>query len=259
MQNLVVIKVGGKALGNSDTSTRDIGHLYSMENPLLIVHGGGNIISEWMALLGKRPRFVKGLRVTDSDVIDIVTATLAGLLNKKIVSELNSLNTKVLGLSGVDSKILECELIDEVLGYVGKVVNINVDLLATLLKLRIIPVIAPIGYLLSKETKQESHILNVNADEAAGALATKLEAKKLIFLTDVEGVLDASGRLIRKLSREQAQNMIETGVARGGMLPKLQACLEALKKNVEIHIVDGRKPHAILNCMSDNPPGTFIK
>ena len=91
MQNLVVIKVGGNALGNSDTSTRDIGQLYSMETPLLIVHGGGNIISEWMALLGKRPRFVKGLRVTDSDVIDIVTATLAGLLNKRIVSELNTL------------------------------------------------------------------------------------------------------------------------------------------------------------------------
>ena len=217
-------------------------------NPV-VVHGGGVQITEAMTRLGKKPYFVRGFRVTDAETMAIVEMVLVGQVNKQIVGLINQHGGKAVGLSGKDGNLILArrrparlptgELID--IGLVGEVETINTDLLRLLKENGFIPVIAPIG------VDREGVTYNINADLVAGDLAAALTAEKVIYLTDVQGILGADGQMLSTLSRADAEQLISQGVVEGGMLPKVESSLQALKGGVaKAHIIDGHVPHAIL-------------
>jgi acetylglutamate kinase len=252
-----VIKYGGAAMIDDElrrTFAQDVSLLkYVGINPV-IVHGGGPQIGEMLAKLGKNSEFVDGLRVTDEETMDIVEMVLVGDLNKEIVALINHYGGKAVGLSGKDGKLIEAnkikyrrkgmggappELID--LGRVGEVQRIHPAIIEALDREKFIPVIAPVG------VDDEGKSLNINADTVAGEIAKAVKAEKLILLTDVEGVKDKKGKLITTLTPKKAQSGIHKGVITGGMIPKVECCLEALEGGVQkTHIIDGRVKHAVL-------------
>ena len=222
---------------------------------MVVVHGGGDLITGWLSRQGVATRFEKGLRVTDHETLQVVIAVLGGVVNKKLVAAIQSRGGRAMGLSGIDGGLIEARVKDEALGFIGEVVKINTEPVKTLLKEGYIPVIAPLGLDFKGEKGQE---LNVNADSAAGEIAAALGAERLVFLTDVPGVLDGSGELLRHLSPEEASSLIASGVASGGMIPKVEACLRALSTVPITHIVDGRSPHALLEAIAGAGSGTLI-
>ena len=254
----IVAKIGGSTLGDHDTTLRDVVELQKRGANPVVVHGGGKVISEWMAIRGVRPRFVRGLRVTDSAVLEIVVAVLTGVVNKSLVSSLQAMGGKALGLSGVDGGMLKARPGDPELGLVGGEVIADPRPIQAVLQAGFIPVIAPVAGRISEGDEAEDSMLNVNADTAAGRIAASLDADRLVFLTDVEGVLDSSRRLIPRLTERQAHSLISSDVVAGGMVPKLEACLDALEKVEYAQIVDGRKPEALLDSLSATPAGTRV-
>ena len=254
----IVAKIGGSTLGDHDTTLRDVVELQKRGANPVVVHGGGKVISEWMASRGVRPKFVRGLRVTDSAVLEIVVAVLTGVVNKSLVSSLQALGGKALGLSGVDGGMLKARPGDPELGLVGAEVVADPRPIKAVLQAGFIPVIAPVAGRLSERDEAEDSMLNVNADTAAGRIAASLDADRLVFLTDVEGVLDSSRRLIPRLTERQAHSLISSDVVAGGMVPKLEACLDALENVEYAQIVDGRKPEALLDSLSAMPAGTRV-
>lgn len=252
-----VIKYGGAAMVDKKLKSafaEDIVLLSYIGIKPVIVHGGGPEINRIMERMGKKPKFIHGQRFTDEETMEIVEMVLGGLINKQIVSLINSHGGKAIGLSGKDGNLIKAkrkvikrpspetgvpEIID--IGLVGDVEEVSPDVIISTDKEGFIPVIAPIGISRKNET------LNINADYVAGAIASALKAEKLILLTDVEGMKDKGGNLLSTLNERRIKSLISDGTISGGMLPKVQACLDALKGGVrKTHIIDGRIPHAIL-------------
>jgi acetylglutamate kinase len=225
---------------------------------VVVVHGGGNVISQWMQRHGIPPRFVGGLRVTDAASLDIVVAVLTGLINKELVSQIQQLGGSAIGLSGIDGCMLECKIADPQLGFVGEVASVNCGPIRTLLDAGYIPMIAPLGRHLEDGSENAGCALNINGDTVAGELARALGASRLVFLTDVAGVMDGSGRVIRRLDQTRAGALFESGIVRGGMIPKVAACLRALEGSPVADIIDGRQPGALMECLNGRHSGTTI-
>lgn len=257
MANVTVVKIGGSTLGASDTSLEDLAALWREGERFVVVHGGGAILSEWLRVHGVESRFVRGLRVTDRQAIDVAVAVFAGVVNTELVARLGSLGARALGLSGVDGAIIRAERFDPELGYVGRVREVDRAQVETLLDAGYLPVIASLAVEVQGELLL-AQPLNVNADTVAGDVAAALEADRLVLLTDVPGVLDARGQVIARLSRSDALKLIEAGVAQGGMIPKLEAALVAAAAGARTFIVDGRAPHALRETLSGAVRGTEI-
>jgi acetylglutamate kinase len=256
MQRPIVIKIGGSTLGSHDTTLQDVVDLQKKGVPVVVVHGGGKLITDWLSKQGVASEFILGERVTDKPSLDVVVAVLAGLVNKELVTQLNSLGGKAVGISGADGPVLFGKIKDNKLGYVGEIEKVDAGYIKLLLESGYTPVIAPVGYL---KGDGDVRLLNVNADTAAGEIGAALGAEKLIFLTDVAGVCDKSGKLIPQMTKGEAQALMDSGVASGGMIPKLKACLTALKGRATACIIDGRQPHALLNEIEKSGTGTTIK
>ncbi|MCS7206948.1 MAG: acetylglutamate kinase [Dehalococcoidia bacterium] len=254
----VVVKIGGAALATTDTSLDDIATLFQQGIPLVVVHGGGVVISQWMQRSGAMPRFIRGLRVTDPPTLEVVVAVLAGLVNKQIVAALQAKGVQTLGLSGADGLLLQAQQADPELGLVGKVVAVNPAPVLGALQQGYLPVVAPIGIGVRADGGCDGLLLNINGDTAAGALAKALHARLLVFLTDVEGVLDGAKRLLPRLLPQQARALMESGVVAGGMIPKIEACLDALATIPKAVIADGRRPHTLVEVVHGASLGTLI-
>ncbi|MBI2862558.1 MAG: acetylglutamate kinase [Chloroflexi bacterium] len=250
---VVVVKYGGSTMGSSDTTVEDVLTLHRLGIKPVLVHGGGASITEWLGRLGQEARFVHGLRVTDEATLEVVAMVLAGSANKELVSQLAALGGRAIGLSGVDAGLIQARIKDPDLGLVGEVARVETSLIDQLLQSGYIPVIAPLG------VAADGQILNINADTAAAEIAVALGAEKLIFLTDVGGIVDADGQLIPQLSRQEVEELISGGVISGGMIPKVQACLRALDGVRRTHIIDGRVPHALIReLFTDRGVGSMI-
>jgi len=253
-----VVKIGGATLGKHDTTIEDMVYLQQQGKSLVVVHGGGKLITEWLTKQKISTRFVQGERVTDKATLEIVISVLAGLVNKEIVAAINSLGGQAVGLSGIDGALIQGRIKTE-LGYVGTVVKVNITPLKVLLKSGYVPVVAPVGLSLANKLSETPQVLNINADAVAGEIAAAIDAEKLIFLTDVVGVCDNSGKLLPQLSPDEAEALITSGVVSGGMIPKIKACLRALTNISTTCIIDGRQPHALLKEIEGHGGGTTIQ
>jgi acetylglutamate kinase len=248
-----VIKLGGSTLGAHDTSLRDIAEAYKHGARIAVVHGGGAAVSDQLARSGIEPTFVRGLRVTDAATLDVVIAVLAGLVNKQLVAQLTALGVDAIGVSGADQSILRAERYDDELGFVGRITAVDPGPITAIISGGALPVIAPIA--IEPATGQ---LLNTNADTAAGELAAALRAARLVFLTDVAGVLDAGKRVIERMNAVEARALIESGVATGGMIPKLEAAMRAASVGCATRIVDGTAPGALAAALAREGGGTAI-
>lgn len=242
MNGPLVIKIGGSTLGSTDTTYADIAAMQLNGDIPVVVHGGGAEAGKWLDRLGIPSRFERGLRVTDDEVLPVVVAVFAGLVNKHIVAAINSAGGKAVGISGADARILECVADDGALGNVGHPVAVDASPLESLLSSGLIPVVSPIGF---AKGSPSDRLLNVNGDTAAGSIAGALDARELLFLTDVPGVLDGSASVIAEMTAVEARELIEAGVITGGMIPKVEACLHAASLGVTSRILDGRRPSAL--------------
>ncbi|MFC2004646.1 acetylglutamate kinase [Chloroflexota bacterium] len=259
MDKVTVIKIGGATLGHHDTAIEDIVKLQGQGKSLVVVHGGGKLITEWLEKQGISTRFVQGERVTDMPTLEVATSVLAGLVNKEIVAAINDLGGKAVGVSGVDGALIEGRIGDKEKGYVGAVVRVNTALLEALLESGFIPVVAPIGLNSFDRPADAPPTLNFNGDVVAGEIAAATGAERLVFLTDVNGIIDQSGKLLSQLSPDEAEALITSGVASGGMIPKIKACLTALSHASTTCIIDGRQPHALLREITSSGSGTVIR
>lgn len=259
MNDVIVVKIGGSTLDSHDTTLEDIVTLQHQGKPLLVVHGGGKVISDWQSRQGIVTQFVRGERVTDRASLDVVVAVLAGLVNKELVADIIGMGGRAVGVSGVDGSLIEARIREPELGYIGTVTKVNITLLETLLGTGFIPVVAPVGFNAFEEQPDNTKMLNINADTVAGEIAAAVGAERLIFLTDVAGILDRSGKLLPQLSPGEAEALVTSGVASGGMIPKIKACLRALSNGKTASIIDGRKSHTLLNEIKGQSTGTTIR
>ncbi len=268
---VIVIKYGGHAMGDEKLAAmfaRDIVLLKQVGMHPVIVHGGGPQIGAMLERLKIGSNFIDGLRVTDAETVEVVEMVLAGTINKQIAASINDAGGLAIGLSGKDGNLIRASKIRRTkkdpdsniekildLGFVGEPETINTEILDIFKVTEVIPVIAPIGYGGKGET------YNINADTAAGAIASALDANRFLLLTDVAGVQDDNGELIPEISSAKAEKMIAEGTISGGMIPKVETCLHAVEEGVEAAVIlDGRKPHAILlELFTDHGVGTLIK
>ena len=257
MSETIVVKIGGSTLGRHDTTLDDVVALRQQGLRPVVVHGGGAMVSLWMEKLGLPARFVRGLRVTNSETLDVAVAVLAGLVNKQLVAALAAKGAQACGMSGADSGLLRAAPVDRELGLVGEIRDVQTGSILALLETGVIPMIAPIALNWQADTT-DGQLLNVNADAVAGAIAAALAAHWLVFLTDVPGILNAEGRLLESVSTEEGAALLETSVVTAGMIPKVQACLEAGAAGVRCLIIDGREPHSLLAAVSRSPVGTVV-
>ncbi len=255
----IVIKYGGSAMTEERLKRQfaeDVVLMKFVGMHPIIIHGGGPQISGMMKRLGKEPEFIKGVRVTDPETMAIVEMVLGGSINKEIVTMINQMGGKGVGLTGKDGGLIRAKRLrgntDE-MGHVGEVAAIDADILRTLEAGRFIPVISPVA------ADESGKSYNINADLVAGALAAALSAEKLLILTDVRGILDGD-QLLPSLSRKDVQRLIQEGVIGGGMLPKIESALSSVESGVKkAHIIDGRVPHALLlEIFTDQGVGTEI-
>lgn len=254
----IVVKIGGSTLGSHDTSLKDLVTLQQQGREVVVVHGGGPVISQWMQRQGIPPRFVNGLRVTDAASLDIVVAVLTGLVNKELAGLLHRLGGRALGLSGLDDGLLQARIANPELGYVGEITRVNPEPLQAVLAGGYMPLLAPLAMQELDGTEHAGGPLNINGDTVAGELAWALGAERLIFLTDVPGVMDGNGRVLARLDRRRARLLLGSEVVKGGMIPKLEACLRALEQSAAADIVDGREPGALLECVAGQGRGTRL-
>ena len=261
----LVVKYGGNAMIDEclkDAFAQDVSLLKLMGINVVVVHGGGPQIGEFMSRVGKQGRFIQGMRITDSETMSLVEMVLGGSLNKELVSLINMHGGKAVGLTGKDGHfiraskmLLKSENHEEIdIGRVGKVSGIDPSLLYLLKSQDFIPVVAPIG------VGDDSEAYNINADLVAGKLAETLGAEKLVLMTNTTGVLDKNGELLGYLSTNQVERLLADGTITGGMLPKISSALDAARNGVSaVHIIDGRCPHALLlNSLTDVVVGTVI-
>jgi len=258
MKNVMVVKIGGSTFSSRDTTIEDVVALQKKGLSLIVVHGGGSTVTDWLKRLGIATRFVRGERVTDLPTLEVVIAVLAGLVNKEITAAVNVRGGRAIGISGIDGSLIESAMKDRDLGYVGAMVKMNPALLEALLEDGFIPVVSPLSLYSIDRPDDAPSIINVNGDPIAGDIAAAMGAEKLVFLTDVPGVNDSNGKLIHRLSAEEAEVKLASGVISGGMIPKINACLRALKTGSVTRIIDGRKPHALFKEIEDGEGGTTI-
>ena len=257
---IVVIKYGGNAMINEELKQQvmeDIALLWLIGVKVVLIHGGGPEISETMKKFGKKSEFVNGLRVTDKETVDIVQMVLAGKVNKPLVNLLQMKGGHAVGLSGIDGGILEAAMKDERLGYVGEVTKIRTRPILDLLEKNYIPVVSTIA------SDRQGNTFNINGDTAAASVAGALGAERLIMMTDIAGILrdkDDPSTLIPAVTVSEAKQLFEEGVISGGMIPKVDCCIEAIEKGVKhVVIMDGRVPHAILmELLTDEGAGTMV-
>ena len=243
-KEIIVVKIGGSTLGNHDTTLEDLVELQKQGKSLVVVHGGAKVTSEWLARLGIPISFVNGLRVTDAETLKVVAAALGGLVNKELVVAIQTLGGKAVSLSGCDGNLLWASIKRPELGYVGEIVAVDPTPLKLLLDAGYMPVVSPVSYGL---VEGRTALLNVNGDTAAGEIAAALAAEKLIFLTDVDGIHDGSGTAIPILKSAEAKNMLASGLASGGMVPKIEASLKALTTTQVVRIIDSKISHVLLH------------
>lgn len=248
-RKIIVVKYGGSAMSNPELQRsviKDVTLLKLVGFKPIIVHGGGKEISRWIEKVGKKPEFVNGLRVTDEETMEIAEMVL-GKVNKSLVTMVQELGVKAVGISGKDGGLLKCEKKlsgGQDIGFVGNVVGVDTKILLDLLEKDFLPIVSPIGI------DDEFATYNINADDAACAIAKAVKAEKLAFLTDVEGVykdFNDKSTFISHLTASEAEELINSGVIGGGMLPKLNNCTDAIREGVNrVHILDGRNPHCLL-------------
>ena len=254
----LVVKIGGSVLSSQDTTLQDLVALQQQGTIPVVIHGGGQVITQWMEKQGTIPSFVKGLRVTDASSMEIVAATLGGLVNKNLVASIQRLGGKALGMSGVDGGMLQAEILDPELGFVGHIVWVDPTPIHQALAGGYIPVIAPVAIHVMDSSEHSGALLNVNGDTAAGEIARELNAESMVFLTDVEGVMDSNRRVVSRLTSAQGAGLMRSGTITGGMVPKIEACLRALEKVRVAQILDGRRSRALLDFVEGHPSGTRI-
>lgn len=268
-EQTVVIKFGGHAMGDqalADAFAKDVIYLKQSGINPVVVHGGGPQIADMLKKLAIQSEFRHGLRVTDKPTVEIVEMVLAGKINKEIVSAINRQGGKAVGISGKDANLMIAKQITEMpdpesnlmqavdIGYVGDPVEVNPHIIDVISQSDLIPVVAPIGL------DRNGQTLNINADTFASALAARMKAKRLLLLTDVKGVLDKQGGLIEELSIDQAHALIRDGTISGGMIPKIEGCIEVVEAGVEaVVILDGRVPHCVLlELLTEHGVGTLL-
>ena len=257
---IVVIKYGGNAMINEQLKQQvmeDITLLWLIGVKVVLVHGGGPEISETMKKLGKQAQFVNGLRVTDKETVDIVQMVLAGKVNKTLVNLLQMKGGHAVGVSGIDGGLIEAAMKDEALGYVGKITRIRPQPITDLLEKNYIPVVSTVA------SDRQGNTYNINGDTAAAFIAGALNAERLIMMTDIAGILrdkDDPSTLIPALTVSEARKLFDEGVISGGMIPKVDCCIEAIEKGVRhVVIMDGRVPHSILmELLTDEGAGTMV-
>lgn len=246
----VVIKYGGSAMVDErirDLMMKDISVLKLLGIEIVLVHGGGPFINEYLEKFNKKPEFKEGLRVTDKETMGIVEMVLSGKINKEIVNDIQKVGVRSVGVSGKDGMTLGAKKLKPNgldLGFVGEIISVDTSLIKSLIKSDFLPVIAPVG------RDEEGNTYNINADYAAVAIASALDAQKLVFVTDVDGVMkdvDDDKSLISQMNVEEAYKYIESGVISGGMIPKVECCISAVENGVKtVHIIDGRVEHSML-------------
>ena len=256
----VVIKYGGSAMINDDLKhqvMKDIVLAWLIGIKIVLIHGGGSEISELMEKVGKEPQFIDGLRVTDKETVELAQMTLSGKVNKSLVHLIEVTGGKSVGISGVDGRLIEAKPKNKKLGFVGTITSVNTAIINDLLNSGYIPVISTIG------CDQSGAIYNINADTAAAHLAGALGAERLIMMTDIAGILQDKGdpsSLIPEIPAAEAGILKKKGVIDGGMIPKVDCCIEAIGRGVKnVVIMDGRVPHAILmELLTDEGAGTMV-
>lgn len=256
----VVIKYGGNAMINEELKQQvmeDIILLYLIGVKVVLVHGGGPEITEMLNKIGKESKFVDGLRVTDKETAEVVQMVLAGKINKSLVNLLEIKGGKAMGISGLDGHLITATVKDERLGFVGKITNVNVEPILDLLDHNYIPVVSTVA------CDSEGNVYNINADTAAAYIAGALNAECLISMTDIAGILrdkDDPSTLIPKITAAQARYLFQDGTISGGMIPKVECCLEAINRGVKkVFIMDGRIPHSLLiETLTDEGAGTMF-
>ena len=257
---IVVVKYGGNAMVNDKRKQQvmeDVVLLWLIGVKVVLVHGGGPEISEVMRRYGKQAEFVNGLRVTDKETVDIVQMVLAGKVNKSLVNLLEMKGGKAMGISGMDGRLIEAKMRNASLGFVGSITNVNIEPVTDLLEKGYIPVISTVG------CDRDGNTYNINGDTAAACIAGALGAERLIMMTDIAGILrdrDDPATLIRELTIRDAVKLFEQGVISGGMIPKVDCCIDAIHRGVKkVIIMDGRVPHSILmELLTDEGAGTIV-
>ena len=257
---VVVVKYGGNAMINEERKMQvmeDIVLLSLIGVKVVLVHGGGPEISDMLEKIGKKSEFVDGLRVTDKETVEIVQMVLAGKVNKSLVNLLEVNGGKAMGISGMDGHLIEAEMKDERLGYVGKITKINIEPITDLLEKGYIPVVSTIG------CDMQGNVYNINADTAASQIAGAMHAESLISMTDIAGILrdkEDPATLIPMIDIWDAAKLYGEGVISGGMIPKVECCIDAVRRGVKkVFILDGRIPHAILiEMLTDEGAGTMV-
>ena len=258
---IVVVKYGGNAMINPDLKQQvmdDIVLLWLIGVKVVLVHGGGPEITSMMDRLGKKPEFIDGLRVTDKETVDIVQMVLAGKVNKSLVTMLEKRGGNAIGLCGMDGKLIEAEMKNEKLGYVGEITKINIGPVKDILEKGYIPVISTLG------CDKEGNAYNINADTAAAHIAGALGSERFILMTDIAGILkdkNDPSTLIPEISLSEVDSLFSSGVISAGMIPKVQCCVTAIKAGVKnVVIMDGRVPHSILmELLTNEGAGTLVK
>ena len=257
---IVVVKYGGNAMINEDLKEAVMGDIVLLSLigvKVVLVHGGGPEITEMLTKIGKPSQFIDGLRVTDNETMDIVQMVLAGKVNKNLVNLLQSKGGKAIGLCGIDGPMLQAEKVDDIHGFAGNITEVDVSSIQDVLEKGYIPVISTVGF------DDEGNTYNINADTAAARIAGGLKAECLISMTDIAGLLrdkDDPSTLIPKVYVSDAPKLIRDGVISGGMIPKINCCIESIRRGVKkVFILDGRVPHAILiEILTDEGLGTMF-
>lgn len=257
---IIVVKYGGNAMINDELKEAVMGDIVLLSLigiKVVLVHGGGPEITEMLGKVGKKSEFIDGLRVTDRETVDIVQMVLAGKINKNLVNLLENKGGKAIGLSGIDGHMIKAEMLDDVHGYVGEITDVNVTPILDCLDKGYIPVISTVGY------DCEGNTYNINADTAAARIAGELKAESLISMTDIDGILrdkNDPSTLISKIQVSEAPQLMKEGIISGGMIPKVNCCIEAIRRGVhKVFIIDGRIPHSILiEVLTDAGIGTMF-
>ena len=257
---VIVVKYGGNAMINEELKNAVMGDLVLLNTigiKVVLVHGGGPEISGMLKKIGKESQFVNGLRVTDAETADIVLQVLSGKINKTLVNHLQNSGGKAVGLSGMDGHLIEAEIKDPALGFVGEITDINIEPVTDLLEKGYIPVISTVG------CDKEGNVYNINADTAAARISSALGAEALFLMTDIVGLLrdkDGESTLISSVCVSEAPQLMREGIISGGMIPKIECCVEAIRQGVnKVFILDGRVPHSLLiETLTNEGIGTML-
>lgn len=258
IKKVIVVKLGGSVINSKDSTVHDVVEMQKSGRPVVMVHGGASMVTKWLEEQGVTAQFYQGERITNAKSLSVVTAVLAGLANKETTAAIIEAGGKAAGISGVDGALIEGKVRDVKLGYLGDVVRVNSELLDALLKWGFIPVVAPISLNAFDRQPQDPMLLNINGDTVAGEIAAAMKAEQLIFLTDVDGIRDSAGNVLSSIEPEKIACMLESGVAYGGMIPKLKACLRAARAGTICRIVDGRQPHALIDAITGSQKGSTV-